>query len=134
MAKQVQCNSIGVSVKFGNVTCYDDGSIVVEGPAVLWVSKALMGVDGRSRKVGAVQRAIMDAISRGLHTREEIAASVGISIGSLGYSLTSLVRKGLVMLVKATSGGPCRSYYFLPGQDIQAYLTANRLVPCRKSS
>lgn len=134
MAKQVQCDELGVSVRFGNVMCYDDGSVVVEGPAVLWVSRASLGIDGRSRRVGASQRAVLEAISNGAHSREEIASAVSLSVGTLGYSLSSLVRKGLVVLVKATSGGPCRSFYFLPGQDIQGYLRAHGLQPCSRSS
>ncbi|AMD30133.1 hypothetical protein SE86_00280 [Acidilobus sp. 7A] len=132
LSRQVQCSSIGITVKYGNVTCYDDGSVVVEGPAVVQVSRAIAWVDGRSRKVGNVQKLVLDVISRGFHARDEIGGEANISKGALGYVLASLTRKGMVVLVKATSGGPCRSYYFLPGQDIDGYLKSRGLRPCSR--
>ena len=131
MPRPVDCAELGVSVKFGQATCYDDGTIAVSGPAVLWAPSLRLGLDGRARRVGPLQGAILDLVARGLHARGELASALGASPDTVSYSLRSLVRKGLLVAVRATDGGPCRTLYFLPGQPWAEELRERGMRPCR---
>ncbi len=130
MAKPIDCSLIGVIVKFGSITCYDDGTVTSDGPSVIWSPRLASLSDGRAKRIGEVQRRIVELMSKGLHTKDELATALGLSKDTVSYSVSSLIRKGVVTSVAATDGGPCRSYYFLVNQDIARYLEERGLRRC----
>jgi hypothetical protein len=132
LSEAVPCESVGVVVRFGDVTCYADGTVTAQGPAVIWLPAAQRSLDGRSRRVGRVQQAILKAVEAGAHTREEVIKATGLPKGTVWVALASLVRKGLLKVITATPGGPCRSYYLAPGQSPDELIRGLGLRPCRQ--
>jgi len=57
LSEAVPCESIGVVVRFGDVTCYADGTVTAQGPAVIWLPAAQRSLDGRARGGGGGQEA-----------------------------------------------------------------------------
>jgi len=117
LSEAVPCESIGVVVRFGDVTCYADGTVAAQGPAVIWLPAAQRSLDGRSRRVGRVQQAILKAVEAGAHTREEVVKATGLPKGTVWVALASLVRKGLL---KADQRYPWRAVQVLlpsPGPE-----------------
>ncbi|MGC9072194.1 MAG: hypothetical protein ACP5HK_05830 [Acidilobus sp.] len=134
MSQVVPCQSLGVYVRFGDATCYSDGTVTVSGPAVLFIPSAVRSLDGRSRRVGRVQADIIRAVSSGHHLKEEMVSYTGASPSVVAASLAALVRKGLLRTLRATSGGPCRTYYLTPDQSPDELMSRLGLSPCRRSS
>ena len=133
MSGVVPCQSIGVIVRFGDVTCFSDGTVTASGPAVIYVQHAARALDGRSRRVGRLQAEVLRAVASGLRVREDVARAVGASQGAVASALASLVRKGMLKAVRATPGGPCRTYYLLPSESADELISRLGLRPCRKS-
>jgi hypothetical protein len=67
LSEAVPCESIGVVVRFGDVTCYADGTVTAQGPAVIWLPAAQRSLDGRSRRVGRVQQPYLMPLRQGPH-------------------------------------------------------------------
>ncbi len=113
--------------------CFSDGTVTSTGPAVIYIPQAERALDGRSRRVGRLQSEVISAVASGLHLREEIARSVDASESSVAAALAALVRKGMLRSVRATSGGPCRTYYLTPQESVDDLFARLGLRPCRRS-